>query len=145
MTWRGIFGVLAGFGAVLLLAGLFGLGGHCHPSGASSAAFARTLPGYNTLLHDRFFVGCALSSGVARRLPCSPTSPARRSCCNGSTACLPQCFSLVFGCISLGLVTAGKGGARLALVWPLQRVLGFGLTINLIGATALLITVIGRL
>jgi len=57
----------------------------------------------------------------------------------------PQGFSLVFGCISLGLVAAAQGGARLALVWPLPRVLGVGLTINLLGATALLITVISEL
>jgi hypothetical protein len=57
----------------------------------------------------------------------------------------PQGFSLVFGCISLSPVAAAQGGARLALVWPLPRVLGFGLTINLFGATALLITVISGL
>jgi DHA1 family bicyclomycin/chloramphenicol resistance-like MFS transporter len=57
----------------------------------------------------------------------------------------PQGFSLVFGCISLGLVAAAQGGARLALVWPLTRVLGVGLVINLFGATALLVTVISGL
>jgi DHA1 family bicyclomycin/chloramphenicol resistance-like MFS transporter len=141
MTWRGIFGVLAGFGAVLLLAGLFGLKETLPPERRIVGSFRRTLQGYNTLLHDRFFVGCALSSGLA--------GASMFAYIAGSTFVLqriygmsPQGFSLVFGCISLGLVTAAQGGARLALVWPLPRVLGFGLTINLFGATALLITVI---
>jgi MFS transporter, DHA1 family, multidrug resistance protein len=144
MTWRGIFGVLAGFGAVLLLAGLFGLKETLPPERRIVGSFRRTLQGYNTLLHDRFFVGCALSSGLA--------GASMFAYIAGSTFVLqriygmsPQGFSLVFGCISLGLVTAAQGGARLALVWPLSRVLGFGLTINLLGATALLITVISGL
>ena len=144
MTWRGIFGVLAGFGAVLLLAGVFGLKETLPPERRIVGSFSRTLQGYNTLLHDRFFVGCALSSGLA--------GASMFAYIAGSTFVLqriygmsPQGFSLVFGCISLGLVTAAQGGARLALVWPLPRVLGFGLTINLFGATALLITVISGL
>jgi DHA1 family bicyclomycin/chloramphenicol resistance-like MFS transporter len=144
MTWRGIFGVLAGFGAVLLLAGLFGLKETLPPERRIVGHFRRTVQGYNTLLHDRFFVGCALSSGLA--------GASMFAYIAGSTFVLqriygmsPQGFSLVFGCISLGLVAAAQGGARLALVWPLSRVLGFGLTINLLGATALLITVISGL
>jgi DHA1 family bicyclomycin/chloramphenicol resistance-like MFS transporter len=144
MTWRGIFGVLAGFGAVLLLAGLFGLKETLPPERRIVGSFRRTLQGYNTLLHDRFFVGCALSSGLA--------GASMFAYIAGSTFVLqriygmsPQDFSLVFGSISLGLVAAAQGGARLALVWPLPRVLGFGLTINLLGATALLITVISGL
>jgi MFS transporter, DHA1 family, multidrug resistance protein len=53
----------------------------------------------------------------------------------------PQGFSLVFGSISLALVIAAQVGGRLALVWPLTRVLGFGLAVNLLGATFLLVTV----
>jgi DHA1 family bicyclomycin/chloramphenicol resistance-like MFS transporter len=144
MSWRGIFGVLAGFGAVLLLAGLFGLSETLPPERRIVGGFRRTLQGYNTLLHDRFFVGCALSSGLA--------GASMFAYIAGSTFVLqriygmsPQGFSLVFGCISLGLVAAAQGGARLALVWPLTRVLGLGLTINLLGATALLMTVISGL
>ena len=144
MTWRGIFGVLAGFGAVLLLAGLFGLKETLPPERRVVGGFRRTLQGYNTLLHDRFFVGCALSSGLA--------GASMFAYIAGSTFVLqriygmsPQGFSLVFGCISLGLVAAAQGGARLALIWPLPRVLGFGLTINLFGATALLVAVITEL
>lgn len=144
MDWRGIFLVLAGFGAVLFLAGWFGLRETLPPQRRVVGGFGRTLHGYNTLVHDRFFVGCALSSGLA--------GASMFAYIAGSTFVLqriygmsPQGFSLVFGCISLGLVAAAQGGARLALVWPLTRVLALGLAINLTGATALLITVISGL
>jgi DHA1 family bicyclomycin/chloramphenicol resistance-like MFS transporter len=144
MSWRGIFGVLAGFGAVLLLAGWLGLKETLPPERRIVGGFSRTLHGYNTLLHDRFFVGCALSSGLAGATMFAYIA--------GSTFVLqriygmsPQGFSLVFACISLGLVAAAQGGARLALVWPLTRVLGVGLAINLFGATALLVTVVSGL
>jgi DHA1 family bicyclomycin/chloramphenicol resistance-like MFS transporter len=144
MSWRGIFGVLAGFGAVLLLAGWLGLKETLPPERRIVGGFSRTLHGYNTLLHDRFFVGCALSSGLAGATMFAYIA--------GSTFVLqriyglsPQGFSLVFGCISLGLVAAAQVGARLALIWPLTRVLGVGLAINLLGATGLLVTVISGL
>ena len=141
MSWRGIFGVLAGFGAVLFLAAWLGLKETLPPERRVVGGFRRTLHGYNTLLHDRFFVGCALSSGLAGATMFAYIA--------GSTFVLqriygmsPQGFSLVFGCISLGLVASAQAGARIALVWPLTRVLGLGLLINLLGATALLVTVI---
>jgi DHA1 family bicyclomycin/chloramphenicol resistance-like MFS transporter len=141
MSWRGIFGVLAGFGAVLLLAGWFGLKETLPPERRIVGGFRRTLQSYNTLLHDRFFVGCALSSGLAGATMFAYIA--------GSTFVLqriygmsPQGFSFVFGGISLGLVAAAQIGARIALVWPLTRVLGLGLMINLFGATALFVTVV---
>jgi MFS transporter, DHA1 family, multidrug resistance protein len=141
MSWRGIFGVLAGFGAVLLLAGWFGLKETLPPERRIVGGFRRTLQGYNTLVHDRFFVGCALSAGLAGATMFAYIA--------GSTFVLqriygmsPQGFSFVFGSISLGLVAAAQIGARIALVWPLTRVLGLGLMINLFGATALFVTVI---
>jgi DHA1 family bicyclomycin/chloramphenicol resistance-like MFS transporter len=141
MSWRGIFAVLAGFGAVLLLAGWFGLRETLPPERRVVGSFRRTLHGYNTLVHDRFFVGCALSSGLA--------GASMFAYIAGSTFVLqriygmsPQGFSLIFGGISFGLVAAAQGGARLALIWPLTRVLALGLAINLTGATALLVTVV---
>ena len=141
MSWRGIFGVLAGFGAVLLLAGWLGLKETLPPERRIVGGFGKTLHGYNTLLHDRFFVGCALSSGLA--------GASMFAYISGSTFVLqriygmsPQGFSFVFGAISLALVIAAQVGGRLALRWPLTRVLGFGLAVNLCGAASLLTTVI---
>jgi DHA1 family bicyclomycin/chloramphenicol resistance-like MFS transporter len=141
MSWRGIFGVLAGFGAVLLLAGWLGLKETLPPERRIVGGFGKTLHGYNTLLHDRFFVGCALSSGLV--------GASMFAYISGSTFVLqriygmsPQGFSFVFGAISFALVIAAQVGGRLALRWPLTRVLGFGLAVNLCGAASLLATVI---
>jgi MFS transporter, DHA1 family, multidrug resistance protein len=141
MSWRGIFGVLAGFGALLLLAGWLGLKETLPPERRIVGGFGKTLHGYNTLLHDRFFVGCALSSGLA--------GASMFAYISGSTFVLqriygmsPQGFSFVFGAISLALVIAAQVGGRLALVWPLTRVLGFGLAVNVFGAASLLASVI---
>ena len=105
MSWRGIFGVLAAFGAVLLLAGWFGLRETLPPERRVVGGFRRTLHGYSTLVHDRFFVGCALSSGLA--------GASMFAYIAGSTFVLqriygmsPQGFSLIFGGISFGLVAA---------------------------------------
>ena len=114
MSWRGIFGVLAGFGAVLLLAGWLGLRETLPPERRIVGGFNKTLHGYNSLLHDRFFVGCALSSGLA--------GASMFAYISGSTFVLqriygmsPQGFSFVFGSISLALVTAAQVAGRLAL------------------------------
>ena len=110
MSWRGIFGVLAVFGAALLLAGWFGLRETLPPERRIVGRFRRTLHGYNTLVHDRFFVGCALSSGLA--------GASMFAYIAGSTFVLqriygmsPQGFSLVFGCISLGPRCGRSGGS----------------------------------
>src|SRR4029453_14502658 len=87
MSWRGIFGVLAGFGAVLLLAGWFGLKETLPPERRIVGGLRRTLQSYNTLLHDRFFVGCALSSGLAGATMFAYIAGSS-SCSNGSTGCL---------------------------------------------------------
>jgi MFS transporter, DHA1 family, multidrug resistance protein len=103
MSWRGIFGVLAGFGAVLVLAGWLGLKETLPPERRIVGGFRRTLHGYNTLLHDRFFVGCALSSGLAGATMFayiagstfrSSASPATRQRCRSASsrppsACVP--------------------------------------------------------
>jgi MFS transporter, DHA1 family, multidrug resistance protein len=87
MSWRGIFGVLAGFGAVLLLAGWFGLKESLPPERRIVGGFRRTLQGYNRLFHDRFSL--AVPFRPASPAPrCSLTSPALHSFYNGSTACL---------------------------------------------------------
>jgi MFS transporter, DHA1 family, multidrug resistance protein len=91
--------------------------------------FSKTSHGYNTLLHDRFFVGCALSSGLAGASMFAYISGSTLRAATDLRH-VSAGFSFVFGSISLAPVIAAQVGARLALRWPLTRVLGLGLAIT---------------
>ena len=144
MSWRGIFLVLAGFGVVLLLAGLFGLPETLEPERRTIGGIRTTLRGFRTLLQDRFFVGAALSSGLA--------AASMFAYIAGATFVLQriyglsaQGFSFVFGVNSLGIMAMGLVAARLGRFWSPVRVLALGLALNLLGATALAVTVLAHL
>jgi MFS transporter, DHA1 family, multidrug resistance protein len=141
MTWRGIFGVLAGIGVVLVLAGLFGLRESLPPERRVAGGLAGTLRGFGVLIRDRFFVGVALAGGLA--------GASMFSYIAGATFVLqriygmsPQGFSLAFGVNSVGIMAAAQLSGRLTgRVSPL-RVLALGLAVNLLGALCLLTTVL---
>ena len=131
--WRGIFGVLAAFGLVLLLAGWFGVRETLPPERRRAGGLRATLVGFAELLHDRLFVGSALSSGLA--------GASMFAYIAGATFVLqqlyglsPQGFSLVFGINSLGILAMSWVGGRLATRWAPVAVLGLGLGLNLLGA-----------
>ncbi|HYI54841.1 MAG TPA: multidrug effflux MFS transporter [Microlunatus sp.] len=140
--WRGIFVVLAGFGLVLLLAGLVGVPESLPPERRSAGGLRDNVVGFRELLGDRLFLGAAFSSGLA--------GAAMFAYIAGSTFVLqrvyglsPQGFSYVFGINALGIMAMSQLGARLARRWPAQRLLGAGLTMNLIGSVGVLLTVLG--
>ena len=142
MSWRGIFGVLAGFGLLLLLIGTFGVWPRpCRRERRTSGGLGTVLRGFAILLKDRLFVGAALSSGLA--------AGSMFAYISGSTFVLQRLyglsavgFSLVFGANSLGLMAAGQVGGRLARRWSPFRVLALGLTVNVTGALGLLTSVL---
>ena len=144
MSWRGIFVVLAGFGLVLLLAGLFGLPETLPVERRTTGGIPATLRGFRRLLQDRLFVGAALSSGLA--------AASMFAYISGGTFVLqeiyglsPQGFSFVFGANSLGIMAMGQLASRLARSWSAPRVLALGLLLNLLGASALATTVLTHL
>lgn len=141
MSWRGIFGVLAGFGLLLLVIGLLGLHETLPAERRTAGGLWDTLRGFAVLLRDPLFVGSALSAGLA--------GASLFAYISGSTFVLQriygmsaQGFSLLFGVNSLGVVAAGQLAARLARRWPALRVLALGLAVNLVGATGLAATVL---
>jgi DHA1 family bicyclomycin/chloramphenicol resistance-like MFS transporter len=141
MTWRGIFGVLAAFGVVLLLAGAFGLRETLPPARRTPGGVRTTLRGFRLLLKDRFFVGAALSSGLV--------GASMFAYIAGGTFVLQeiyglsaQGFSFVFGVNSLAIMAMSQLGGALARSWAPDRVLALGLLVNLAGATALVVTVL---
>lgn len=144
MSWRGIFLVLAGFGVVLLLSGFFGLPETLPPQRRSVGGLRTTWRGYGTLVRDRFFVGAAVSCGLA--------SASMFAYIAGGTFVLQQIyglssqgFSFVFGVNSVAIMAMGQLGALLARRWSTTWVLALGLLLNLLGAAGLAVTVLTQL
>ena len=140
MSWRGIFVVLAGFGALLLVAGLLQRE-TLPPERRSTGGLGATLRGFGVLLRDRFFVGAALSAGLA--------GASMFAYIAGATFVLQRIhglsassFSLVFGVNSVGIMAMSQLAARLNRRWAPVRVLGVGLALNLLGSSALAATVL---
>jgi DHA1 family bicyclomycin/chloramphenicol resistance-like MFS transporter len=144
MSWRGMFGVLAGFGAVLLAAGIFGVHETLSRERRTTGGLGATLRGFGVLAKDRVFVGTVLSSGLA--------GASMFAYIAGSTFVLQRIygltasgFSLIFATNSLGLMAAGQIGGRLARSYAPLRVLGIALAINCAGAAAVAVTVLAGL
>lgn len=141
MDWRGIFGVLAAFGLVLVVAGVVGVPESLPPERRSAGGLRANLTGFGELLRDRLFLGAAFASGLA--------GAAMFAYIAGSTFVLqriygmsPQGFSYAFGINALGIMVLSEVGARLARSWTEVRVLGLGLAMNLLGAAGVLVTVL---
>lgn len=141
MDWRGIFGVLAAFGVVLLLAGAFQLPESLPPERRTAGGLRSTVGGFVPILRDRHFVGAALASGFAGASMFAYIAGATfvLQRIHGLSA---QEFSFVFGANSLGIMAMSQLGGRLATRRPPHRVLGLGLVLNLTGAMALAVTVV---
>lgn len=135
MSWRGIFLVLAGFGAVLLVAGLL-QGETLPPQRRSGGGLRASVRGFGLLVRDRYFVGAALSAGLA--------AASMFAYIAGATFVLQriyglsaQGFSIVFGANAVGIMVLSGVASRLSGSWPAARVLGLGLALNLLGAASL--------
>jgi MFS transporter, DHA1 family, multidrug resistance protein len=139
MTWRGIFGVLAGIGVVLMLAGWLGLKESLPREKRVAGGVVATLRGFGLLIKDRFFVGVALAAGLA--------GASMFAYIAGGTFVLqriyglsPQGFSLAFGLNSLGIMTAAQVSGRLTRRLSPVRVLSAGLAMNLAGSLCLAVS-----
>lgn len=141
MSWRGVFGVLAGFGVLLLVAGTFGLAESLPTERRSTGGLAAVGRSFRGLLADRLFVGLVLAAGLAIASMFAYIS--------GATFVLqeiyglsPQGFSFVFGANSIGLMIMSQLGGRLGRRLAPGRVLAAGLTVNLAGALGLAVAVL---
>ena len=141
MSWRGIFGVLAGIGVVLVLAGYLGLKESLPPERRHTGGLGVTLRGFGVLIRDRFFVGVALAGGLA--------GASMFAYIAGGTFVLqriygltPQAFSLAFGVNSIGIMAAAQLSGRLTRRHSPVAVLAIGLAVNLTGSLCLAATVL---
>lgn len=142
MSWRGVFGVLTGLGAVILVSAWLGLPESLPAERRLRRGLKSTLGGFATLMRDRFFMGAGLSSGLA--------SASMFAYIAGATFVLqrlyhlsPQGFSFVFGSNSIGLMLTAQLGGRLVRRFAPGRLLAAGLAANTAGSIGVLTSMLG--
>lgn len=140
MSWRGLFVVLAGLGALILLGTALVVGETHAPEHRRGGGLPETLRVFGALLRERRFAGCTLASGLA--------FAAMFAYIAGSPFVLqriydlsPGAFSACFAANALGIVVAGQASSRLIGRLPAVRVLGAGLALGAVGGVALLVVV----
>jgi DHA1 family bicyclomycin/chloramphenicol resistance-like MFS transporter len=134
-TWRGVFGVLAGTGLVLL-AGSWRLPETVGPSRRSPPRFGRLLTDSRTLLRDRQFAAnaVAVALGTAALITYISAAP---FIVEDSYRQSPQRFSLIFAVNALGLVTTAQLSARLVRRRPAATLLHAALAVQVLASCAL--------
>lgn len=136
--WRGIFVVLAGLGATLLLVVVTRLPESLPPGRRRTGAVGTVVRGYATLLRDAPFVGQALTValGFSAMFGYISASPFIVQDLYGQS---PQTFSLLFGVNALGLAAATQVSGLLVLLLGARRILRIGLVSAAIGGVVLVL------
>jgi DHA1 family bicyclomycin/chloramphenicol resistance-like MFS transporter len=136
-SWRGVFGVLALAGAILLAAVAAGLPETLPPERRRTGGARAALQAGRRLLADRQFGGYTLASGLGLG--------AMFAYISGSPFVLqtkfgvsPQLFSLIFAVNGLGIIAAGQLSRMLAGRVTLRALLAAGLTGSAGGGAVLL-------
>jgi DHA1 family bicyclomycin/chloramphenicol resistance-like MFS transporter len=139
--WRGVFVVLAGFGAILFVAVAVGLHETLAPERRQGGGMRSTLATFRRLLAERRFRGYVLSCGLV--------FAAMFAYIAGSPFVLQdiydvseQAFSAVFGVNAAGILALGALGARLVERVGPTRLFVAGLGQQAVGAAGLLVAVL---
>jgi len=135
-SWRGVFGVLAAIGLVLLVAAWF-LPESLPPGRRTPPRFRQLLDDSRTLLADRAYAGntLAVTFGTAALITYISSLPFIVEDAYGQS---PQLFSLLFAINSIGLVAMAQLGARLVRSMPMARLVRASLLVMVAGALAFL-------
>jgi len=141
--WRGIFAVLTVIGVLLTLVVWKWLQETLPPAERHTGGIGDALRTMRGLLADRVFSGYMISGSLAfaALFAYVSASPFVVQEIYGAS---PQTFSLLFGINSVGLIAVGQiNGKILVGRVSLDKVLGFGLTVIVLAATALLLMTSG--
>jgi DHA1 family bicyclomycin/chloramphenicol resistance-like MFS transporter len=135
-SWRGVFLVLAGIGAVLFLAVLLRLGESLPPDRRRTGGAGELARTFRLLLTDRPFVGYALAAALSfTAMFCYiASSPFVLQDLYGLS---PQGFSLAFAVNAVGIVAMGQlSGLLVGRVAP-RRIMVAGLALQCLGGLIL--------
>jgi len=142
-TWRGVFLVLGGIGAVLLAASFFLFGESLPAARRRTGGGVRALlPVYRGLLRDRVFLGCLLGNGLALggMFGYISGSPFALQDIHGLTA---QQYSLVFASNGAGIVAGSQLSRSLVGRFGARRLMLVGLTGVALGGVGVLLCALG--
>ncbi|MBK1786517.1 Bcr/CflA family multidrug efflux MFS transporter [Prauserella cavernicola] len=143
-SWRGIFGALAAFGALLLVVAAFALPETLPEHRRRPANPRAIVRGYARLLRDRVFVGYGLGLGLSFAAMFTYIS-ASSFVLQTTYGLDPQEYGFVFGTGAVGLVLAGQVNGRLVGRVRQRTLLFVGLTGNAAGSFAVLVAALSGL
>ena len=139
--WRGVFVVLGGIGAALLLAAWWTLPDTLAPEARHRGGLMATLRVFDGLVRDRHFMGYVLAMGLS--------FGAMATYISGSPFVLenihgvsPQLFSVVFALNAGGIVVASQISRSLVARLGPRRLLGMGVVASAAGGLGVLAAVV---
>ena len=142
--WRGIFVVLAGIGALLLLGAWAILRETLAPENRRGGGLVATLHVFRGLVRDRPFMGYTLSAGL--------TFAAMATYISGSPFVLqdiygvsPQVFSVIFASNAIGIMGASQVSRALVGRYGPRAMLEAGVCIGAAGGLGVLVSVVAGL
>ncbi|MQA10137.1 MAG: Bcr/CflA family efflux MFS transporter [Pseudonocardiaceae bacterium] len=143
-SWRGVFVLLGGFGAMLLIVTALWLPETLPAARRTPARISRTLRVFGGLLTDRLFVGYGLSCGLMFAAIFAYISGSA-FVLQGIYGLSPQAYSIVFGVNSLGLVALGQLNGRIVGRFSERRLLTTGLVMANVGGIGLVIAALSEI
>lgn len=138
MPWRGIFVVLAGYGFVMLVAGLIVLPETLPRERRQERGSSTVLQRYRSVFSDRVFVGVLIIGGMtfSGLFSYLSASPFLFQQTHGLD---PQAYGLLFAANSIGVVGGVQAASRLAARFGPQWVMAFSTAMLLISGTAIIV------
>ncbi len=135
--WRGVFGVLAAIGLVLLVCGWF-LPETLPAQRRTPARLAQLAADSRTLVRDRHYTGntLAVALGTAALITYISSLP---FIVEDAYHQSPQLFSLFFTINAIGLTSMAQLGARLVKRLPVSRVVRISLAIMVVGGLCFMV------
>jgi DHA1 family bicyclomycin/chloramphenicol resistance-like MFS transporter len=138
MDWRGIFYVLAGYGALVMVATALFIVETLPPARRIDAGHTTVWDRYRSIFHDRIFVGVAIISGM--------TFSGLFAYLSASSFLFqqvygldPQEFGILFAVNSIGIVAGVQISARLAKYVGPQWILAVSTAVLLVSAIAIVV------